>query len=202
MKLLARSCTAFDNGHHDEAVHIATELRVLLHDARPNSTSLAHQVGIKEHMTWFDTSGPPAPSNLMSHHGLVGVSGSGMYVPRLAGGAEPLPPMLEELIGNGAPQWIAFDEWWGTVVFDDLESSRLTRKDLVLFTANTDLGAHADESIDESLYRLTREQSLGWGYVRGGEEIKMNNATWAGLRQVAYEVIESVTRHHPELLAG
>jgi hypothetical protein len=67
---LGRSSHAFDAGAEDEAVRLATVIRVLVHDT-PNSTSLLTHLGVKEQLTYVDTAERINPANLLPTPGLI-----------------------------------------------------------------------------------------------------------------------------------
>ena len=69
---LLASCKEFDKGSFAEAKRLATTLRVLLHDTS-QSKSLLGLLGIKNQLNYLNTATPYDSSNLLSHHGLVGL---------------------------------------------------------------------------------------------------------------------------------
>lgn len=73
LRFLERSAESYDQGFEDEALRLATIVRVLVHDT-DRSHSLLGQLEIKDKLKWIDTAGPIEPGNLMADHGLVGIS--------------------------------------------------------------------------------------------------------------------------------
>src|SRR5439155_3012869 len=67
---LERSAALFDQGHKDEAMRLATIIRTLVHDTGA-SHSLLGQLGVKETISYLDTSEPIDPRNLLPTIGLA-----------------------------------------------------------------------------------------------------------------------------------
>lgn len=71
-------CSAewFDSGYTAEAKRLAVTVRVLVHDTG-KSKSILNLLKVKSNMVFLDTVSDCQPKNLMSHHGLVGISVGG-----------------------------------------------------------------------------------------------------------------------------
>jgi hypothetical protein len=53
-----------------------------------------------------------------------------------------------------------FDTWWNSVIFDDSNGLRLSRKDLILTLANKDGGAHVDVNLTEKYSKFKTNDLL------------------------------------------
>lgn len=188
---LIKSSDAYDKGLIDEAKRLATAIRILLHDGGRNSTSLLTLLK-KKHILFYDTSLDYDPNNLLVTPGLLvmkmGPSG-GEYIPPLGNG----PPIR---YSKGK---IPFVRWWNKIVLVDGRGNKSTRRDLVLTVCDKDGGAHVDARLDEAYYAFSRSNSLGWKYQKDGVEQDFGGRPeLASIRQIAYEVLESLKDEFPE----
>jgi len=129
---LARSCEMFDNGHEEEALRLATSLRVFLHDTR-SSTSL------------------------LSHMGLNGIDvlstsrGHGDWQDYLAHEIRPVSPSpvwVRPLLGNEFNA-IPKADWWNVESVFSHGGESYTRRVIICSAANKDGGAHVDSKLEE-----------------------------------------------------
>ena len=184
IQFLKRSTEAFDKGFEEEAIRLATTMRVLLHNTQ-NSTSLLKLLD-KENIKFYNTAHPFNPNNLLSQSSLVTMrigGGGGKYVAML----DDRPPSVD--INKRVP----FDEWWKNIILSDTKGYRLTRKELITTITNKEGGAHVDPMLDESYHALTRDNTMGWVYSAGGETKEFdNNVTYPSIRQIAHEVLKTL----------
>ena len=82
------------------------------------------------------------------------------------------------------------DDWWNEIIFDDKQNV-FTRKDIVLFVANNDGGAHVDPELKESFALLTKYNSLGFTNTYGNSPL--SNPIYQAVRVIAEEFLLSVT---------
>lgn len=156
IQALKISCESYDKGFTGEAVRLAQTLRVLLHHSK-QSKSLLFQLG-KEKMYFYDSSIPLNPNNLAPHIGIVmmhaefnnGV-GKGTYEAPLDNG----PPI------HSSTKKMQFLSWWNQCVIIDSKKNKFRRRDLILYVANQDGGAHVDPVLNPSYADLSRFNSLG-----------------------------------------
>lgn len=184
---LKASCASFDTGFLGEAKRLATTIRVLLHDTT-NSKSLLGLLGIKNSLKYVNTANRYDPSNLLAHHGLVGMrigTGVSSYWAPLGDGP---PPCYNR-------QPCTFDEWWNEPVVVDKRGGVFSRSDLVLFLANKDGGAHVDPQLDKAYAELTRNNSIGWMVSNGTDARPLSDIELHSVRQIAYEFIQSLKAH-------
>ncbi len=197
LKILSHSCESYDNGLEEIARHIALSLRVLLHH-KGHSRSLFEQVKIRN-MSYLDTAGDLDPRNLISECNLVkmriqsGDNGTSLsYEPLLADFQDIRPHKVKLVL---------FDKWWNKNVIKDKDGQFMSRRTLILNVADTDGGAHVDPELDEIYNNFSRNNSLGWIISDGNlAEYKGVNPHLAAVRQIAYEVIETVRLKQPHYL--
>lgn len=186
MGFLEASSAAFDTGFVGEAKRLATTIRVLVHDT-DRSKSLLGLLKFKMDMGYLNTTHVFNPNNLLSYHGLVGLS-------MVDGNARYWAPL-----GDGPPsrngKYVLFPDWWNQDVIVDSRKAKFTRRDLVLALANKDGGAHVDPNLDESYAHLTRNNSVGWMLSDGTTQKPMLDIELHSTRQIAYELLTSVKRY-------
>lgn len=180
LEFLKLSCTSFDNGFTGEIKRLAVSVRVLVHDTNA-STSLL-KLANKKTISFVDTSDPFDDENVLSHSSLVQIHMS-------PHGAKPRAHLDDAI----QPDSIPFDAWWNGIVLVDSNRNEFSRKDIVLYLANKDGGAHVDHEIDEKYHNLRNKNSLGWITVLGdGREIEGEDHVPATMRQIAHELIKSL----------
>ena len=86
LRFLARSCAAFDAGHYDEAIRIATVLRVMFHDT-PRQVSLLSRLDAPPVHLLDTVATPEDMAGLLLFNGvgtyLLGGDGRTKYMPTL-----------------------------------------------------------------------------------------------------------------------
>jgi hypothetical protein len=187
---LARSGEAFDAGNHDEALRLAVTIRVLVHDTE-SSHSLLSQLGLKDQFQWVDTANPAEPTTTEAEDGSLLMEQS-------------LPTgLLGFTFNSEGALWIApkrarghvprsFDDWWSASIIPSDNGLLLTRKQLVLWQANQDGGAHVDPDTDVRYRDLRVTQAGTTVTVNGVESTYVNSAADVSLRQIAWEVEETL----------
>ena len=199
IKFIQNSCQLYDQGDLDEAVRLAVTLRVLFHHTK-QSTSLLRHLNVKS-LQLLSTAAPfvPVPEapelpelHLAQQYLIVALSPDKdkdviEYVCK---------PILGESPRN---DHIDFDVWWNSdpIITHKQPATKMTRKDLVLASANQDGGAHVDEKLDPT-YKYVRDGSgqqvsfefrPEWG--RPPQTLTCKNVHFASLRQIGYEVLNS-----------
>ena len=225
VRFLERSCRAFDAGEHDEAIRIATILRVLLHDTE-KSTSLLTHLGIKASLEYVDTGVyrdllDEAMNIWMSENrpgeiivgrpqidiGLVelGYAGNG-----LVGWFAPL--RLDRYI-KGTPPYLAnprisdFEFWWRHPIVEASSGKLFSRWNLVNIMVNQDGGAHVDQVGLDADYQDLMVDHLGVQMgraleIKGGLKAEsfepppvLHNVAFASVRQIAFELLVTLHRY-------
>lgn len=180
------SSVAFDAGKTGEAKRLAVSIRVLLHDTK-TSKSLLGLLGWKGGHSFLNSAIPYNPKNLVSHHGLVGLRVGGD-----AGISYHAP--LRSRSTSRPYKYVKFPDWWNENVIVDSKKNTFNRRQLILSLCNKDGGAHVDPELDESYANLTRNNSVGWVTLNGTDEEPLMDVEKHSVRQIAYEMMESIVR--------
>ncbi len=190
ISFLKASSESFDSGNAGEAKRLAVTSRVLLHD-KGKSHSLLGLLDYKDNMEFYNTSSPHDPEDLAQFHGLVMIkmlSTGGSYVAPLSESTE-LPSRLNN--------YVSFEDWWNSVIIDDRKGNQYSRKDIVSMLSNKEGGAHVDPEIDSDYKDLINR--MGWVQVIPDSEKEIESrfpdVELHSMRQVAYELVESIERH-------
>lgn len=186
LSFLSRSCESYDAGYEDEAIRIATVLRVLIHQTRQSTSLLRHLEA--EDIKLLSTTMEPGPSAVyFVGMGMMTIGGSGnSYRPSLGDG----PPVS---------QFLPVSKWWEQRIMVLDPSTQLTRKSTVLAAVNKDGGAHIDEKLTKEYEALSADGAVGtFVQRRNGNEYHqpIQAAHLVSIRQMGYEILNS-----PELLA-
>lgn len=194
---LELSCSAFDSGNENEALRIATIIRVLVHDT-DKSISLLTQLIFKSKLIFLDSSLPIDPQLVdpkkkeyvfQGLPGLVGIKVASMQAKFIA------PLLLRE----GARGPVSFSEWWEKGCIPGDNRKRYSRKQLILWMANKEGGAHVDTKISMA-YRELSNSSLGMSFFVGGIKKGFNNSPAdASVRQIAWEILNTIKQIFPVL---
>jgi hypothetical protein len=179
LEYLHRSCELYDAGHLDEAVRLAVVIRVLIHDTK-NSRSLLRQMRVKEHVQLATSFGwsKKLPANFQPTSVLPVLASSD------EGGTSapfplPVPPIL-----------MAVNEWWEEIVWK--QKSTLTRKDIIIGTANKEGGAHVQAAAPEIIKELRQGLSQVISCKINGVEVGTpENHHLILIRQFAHELLNS-----------
>ncbi|MGH8527833.1 MAG: hypothetical protein ACREXY_27520 [Gammaproteobacteria bacterium] len=186
-QFLERSAEAFDEGFEAEAKRLSVVLRVLLHDTN-QSHSLLQQLRLKDRLTYLDSADPINPNNLMATPGLVLMRMTAEV--NRAAGQYVAPLGMERPSGV---RLVPFAGWWHNDVMK--VDGTWSRKQLVLTLANKEGGAHVDSSLDARYEDLAKHNGLGWMVNGPGEAAPFaGNVVAIGVRQIAYELLETLGR--------
>jgi hypothetical protein len=186
---LETSCREYDAGNHDEAIRIATALRVMFHHTA-NSTSLLVHLGATS-IKMLSTAGKRTREHPRGYWPpLVHID---IDVAQKTISARPT--------FNDRPaahRMLPFSAWWEGEVIYAADHRRIKRKSLVLDAANKDGGAHVDANVPPGYGFFLDGAGFSFAVepVNGPRtESHLVNAHLACLRQIAYEVLNS-----PDLL--
>jgi hypothetical protein len=187
LDLLQKLTELYDQGTKTTAKPMATCLRVLLHD-KNRSHSLLGQLKLKNN-DFLSTCEATIdlPSNQVragTFSGLIGINSEGGYV-----------PYLDEMPG-GKPRKVNFNDFWCETIFIDQQHNKFSRKDIVLFVAEQDGGAHVDPGLDENYVELARNNSLGWMAGTANEWKPLEDAHLAAIRQISHEVLKTFVSNY------
>ncbi|HEL2000946.1 hypothetical protein [Streptococcus suis] len=175
---LKRAIDYFDEGNETEARRIASSLRILLHHTK-SSQALIKQ--LNRNVIYLSSSFLYTPSNLLSTWTLL--------VLEIKDNQLTYKPNLD-FYGKGERLfYLTFEDWWNEIIFDDKQNV-FTRKDIILFVANNDGGAHVDPELKESFALLTKCNSLGVTNNYG--DSPLSNPIYQAVRVIAEEFLLSV----------
>ena len=187
---LERSASWYDNGAEEEAIRLATAIRILVHDTN-NSHSLLSQLD-KKAILFYDSAIGYIP-NAFQTFCLTSIRMSTKE------GAEYRAP----LDGRNMAK-IDFIKWWEeNIIFKDNRGNIFTRKDLVRNVANKDGGAHVAPDLQEAYANLSRFNLTGLKlYVNGKQRGFKNTPVLPSIRQITHEVLKTLKDEFPELFFG
>ncbi|MFJ6355772.1 hypothetical protein [Pseudarthrobacter oxydans] len=183
------SCTSYDVGATYEAKRLATHVRVLLHDTNA-STSLLKYLGLKDKMNFID--GVPAHFHEAAKRAGTAVFASigGLAVIRQSADSISYVPTFTA--GGLEPTQIPFSPWWTEARMIDPQGNQVSRKQIVLWLANKDGGAHIDK-LPPTYQALTKDGSMGLSFHQpDGTTTEAPSPIPAAMRQIAEEVRVSV----------
>ncbi len=204
------SADASDRGRQSEAIRLAATLRVLVYD-RGRSVSLLTQLGRRHDFEILNTIGDRVPNDPTSPWIpllCLNIGGPPVFMPRLfhdhgAAGRQSQPPEPQ----SNEAEWASVDDWLQRVVIREPGSGHeFSALDLILHLANKDGGAHVDPDLPADYHRLSRLNSLGFGYQYmpwGGGSVTIGDPFFsnaaespvpATVRQLAFEMMWSL--HH------
>lgn len=182
---LISSCRAYDEGQKWEALRLATTIYILVRDGGKKNRSILTQIGMRDSVKFAVAISPAAsPRNLFSYTPLVMLE--------LGGGGANFVPRLSEF--PSGRRMLQFNEWWDRdLVFrSGGDQHRMTRKKLVFALRNLDGGAHYDEEIlDPNYIEMTHGKS--WMFISpDGTKRPVRQLELASMRQIAWEVLDSL----------
>ncbi|WP_020476227.1 hypothetical protein [Zavarzinella formosa] len=183
VRFLSRSSAMFDQGAEDEALRIATSLRVLLHDTK-SSTSLFTYLGLTSTQMLTSSRGHGNWQDYLSH--VLNPNSS-----------EPLK--MRPLLGDKFLE-VTFARWWSDEPVFIHQSKDYSRRIICLSAANKDGGAHVDSDLEEYYETLAAGRymfGITGNFEYGGHlppfpqgvTIYPKNAHFALIRQFAHEFL-------------
>lgn len=188
--LLVRSSISYDEGFDGAAKWIALSMRTLLHDSKA-SMSLLKQLGLKNILFCCTCHGEYSEKlHISSYSCLTSVL---MRKPAIA----KYLPILDSSPDN--MKWVSFQKWWDKVVIVDNNKNKFSRQRLIRIVSNKDGGAHVDPELEKDYYELSRRNSLGWKYSTGGKWFDLSGPELASIRQMAHEIILTLTKGFPDI---
>jgi hypothetical protein len=174
-----------------EALRIATTIRVLVHDT-PRSSSLLGQMKLKNSIKFLDSAIPthPVPA-AEANVDLVYYGPPGLVAIRSYSMGGKFIPLFSEI--KHKPSYILFDNWWETPCIPQYNGSKYSRAALVDMLANKEGGAHVDPAVNEAYREYIKNSPFGSSfYVEGVDLGFTDNAAYASMRQVGWELLESL----------
>lgn len=217
LEYIDASAELFDKGKEREAVRLATQIRILVHDGA--SPSLLSILGIKDSLAYIGT----AIDRQMFTQAQTERYGQApcSYFPGEVGFLEARPnedgtygyfaPLVEVRFppespkAKATPTLLTFDDWWNAPVIETGKMTYFSRKDLISIMANQDGGAHVSEKLDREYAEFRRDDFGGAAeHWIGSAESFMEDRDWkpiqndpaaASARQIAYELALTLHRY-------
>ena len=192
---LQSSAKLYDLGNEVEAKRMATVLRVLLFESpNPNSKSksLLGQLHLRRSMQFFDTAQPYQSNNLLTQQCLVTME--------LSHDNLVFHPLFKESPHLRA-NLVSVVDWGNQIVMTDSKGNVYRRKNLIDLLSNKDGGAHVDAEIPDALSPLKSENVSSWIVTdsSGHENPPKNDVVYASMRQMTFEMLQSLYRVRPAL---
>ncbi len=189
VRFLNRSAGLYDRGAEDEALRLATSLRVALHGTRA-STSLFEHLGLNDTLMLSSSRGYGNWQDYLSQE--INLSSS-----------EPI--RMHPLLGHQFVE-MPFARWWSVEPVFVHRAKDYTRRLISLSAANKDGGAHVDSELEEYYETLAAGQymigitgNLEYGGhpppFPQGVTIYPRNAHFALIRQFAHEFLCSAEHY-------
>jgi hypothetical protein len=189
LRFLEWSAQGFEIGRREEAIRIATTLRVLFHHKK-TSTSLLHH--LKAEDTLMRSNVPDRAQQDVALGGLRMVGEFSWSLGELALSAEEgFRPSLDPLAPH---RFIRAPAWWEEAVAV-MDGVNYTRRYVVLHAADKDGGTHVDAKVPDDYEQLRASGALG-SFEVNGITSNIEEAHYTFLRSMAFEVL-----HSPDLIA-
>lgn len=181
LSFLKRSCEAYDTGATDEAIRMATVIRVLVHDTKASTSLLKHLNATTINLI-TSTEDPPRDAIMFYGIGVMSIGGNeeSKYFAPLDFGTilKPVP----------------VSKWWNQIVFILNPQTQLSRRKIVLSAANQDGGTHVDAKLSMEYEALSANGSIGhFTYTNGNTDFSqpVSEVHFVAIRQMAYELLNS-----------
>lgn len=191
LRMLRRSCDAYDDGDYAEAIRLAGTIVKLVGDrikktgdANKNFISLSSRLGIKpSHMVDASLSGAMDKMHL---HGPLCILGLHLS------GASGLVPLLDgfSTVAPQAPKLVPFEQWWTEPVIRDCFGNEFSRQ-TIIETMRDQEDAHTDGDLLPAYAAMAYSGTIG---IRAIEPtgIKFDeNPARVSARQIAHEVLRT-----------
>ncbi|MGW9183817.1 hypothetical protein [Agromyces sp. NPDC055661] len=181
---LDASCTRYDRGVRAEAKRLAIAVRVLAYDTSV-STGLLTRMGLTRILPWADGTIPSGPRvvRLAKERGVAPVGSLLTVIPNPTSPTW-MPAFRQVPLG---PHRVGFNYWWLIPRIFDNQGTEASRRDVVLWLAHHDGGAHVDD-LPKAYRAIARGSSVGDFFSRLGRSSKEDSPVPAAMRQVAEEV--------------
>lgn len=180
IRLLQNNAKQYDGGFQEASITMATILRTLLWE-----NSLLSKIGIRKQIDFLNTAYPYEETNLLTQHGLVGMhisNAEARFVPHY---------------DSGYKQKYKYKDWMNETVICDKKRNLFRRKQLIQIIANKDGGAHVDSDIPADYAELKENNSINWEKITpDGSKPLDNDVVYASIRQMTYEVLESLYNYN------
>lgn len=197
--LLQIDCDTYDSGREYVSPSLAAKLRVLLKDKGKSNVSLLTHLEIKD-MKFLNTANTINERNILPSEPLtfMGPDEDFKFM-------KSYPTLDRYFLDDPTKKWIPFEEWWDQTIYKNGDF-KLSRQDLIEHLADKDGGAHIDGKISNDYYDFSRrgggattthvvksdvDDSPGETIYESAPQ-PVDNIHFAALRQITFEVLESI----------
>lgn len=177
---LKRSIDAVMEGHEEEALRIATTVRVLVHETA-SSTPLLKQIDPNYRQLTILDIPPPKPTRpggqVLFYVG-VGVS---------VNSATGLHPIIDLKNPPPGQQLVSLDNWWSQIILMFMDAGQrvvFTRKQFILTLANKEGRSHVDTTLPANYEKFVVESPLKF-MVNGIQTDAIHLARYTAVRAAA-----------------
>ncbi len=210
---LTEDCQSYDNHNERKATDIAGRIRTLIKDGNSQTRSILQQLDrknipfkdsaipytIQPQFSYFDVTGSMSNSVIIVSGVYMGLvykiaQGNGnlsrfSFAPLFRRG-QRIPEIKEK----------SFSQWWEQIIYEDpISNVKLSRKNLILSSAEQDGYAHFDPQLNLNYESLLQHDSLCLEI--NGQNINFtNNPAKNSIRQIGYEVILTFKEHLSDLI--
>jgi hypothetical protein len=185
LRFIQRSCDAFDQGAEDEAIRIATSLRIIFYNTK-RSVSLVAHLGLGGKKMLSSSRGHGNWQDFLAHQ--LNLS-------------SPEPIRMLPLLGDKFKE-LSIEDWWSNEPVFVHDAQKYSRHKIVLCAVNQDGGAHVDAEL-ERYYEVLCAGEYAIGIIGNleyngkppfpqGLAQYPKNAHLALIRQFAHETLLSV----------
>jgi hypothetical protein len=184
---IKRSCDSFDAGHTDEAIRIATSLRILLHNT-------GQSVSLMKHLDALDIS---LLSTVIDRDAEIADQGPNDTIVIFGGLfciSEATDVSLQACLDGGETRdLVSITKWLNQIVSSTRSRIRVTRRDIILGATNKDGGAHVDLKLPVPYQVAAGESPMGFFMKKPGvaAENPLEKTHLVSLRQMGYEILNS-----------
>jgi len=180
---LRSSCDAFDQGREWEAPRIATAVANIVFDDGKRSKSVLTQLGAKHTLRYTSSISIRYPKGERALGLLIGVEMDGT-------GPRFFPNCV---MGIDTPRFdLSFANWWKETIYQN-GSAKLSRENLTRVLRNQDGGSHFDEVVrDQTYLAMINNFDPRLTFTFNGERVELQNGHLVTMRQIGWELIESL----------
>jgi hypothetical protein len=184
LKFLKRSAEAFDAGCTEEAVRIATVLRVIFHQTSQSTSLLTH----------LNAANIRIRSKRVPENSTGAMLQYGWSLARMRMSVSPAMAVLVPIVEpEDSDTMVKWDVWW-KASFAALDGINYSRCGVALCAANKDGGTHVDKRLPAAYAKIRAAGAFGTLHDSQGDR-DIEEAHYVFLRTMACEVL-----HSPELL--
>lgn len=189
LEYIERSCELYDHGHRNEAIRVATALRVIFHNTSNSTSLLAHLNALHVDVA---SSLSESTGICIERQGATLID-SRLAKPHLSFDFPTTRFYFEPFLVDTNIAQIPLQRWWDGEVVAVVDGHSFSRKTLILAAANKDGGAHVDGELPED-YRLLTEAAPIARLIKEfmpTSDISVEDLHHATIRQIAFEVFAS-----------